>query len=724
MYWAPQTEMMIEIARIMPIAEPDPDFACNIAPSSHEWYDIDGYVQTSVADVEELRLALGDGDMPDEVCEGIITEYVGLRDTLMVYATASLGRSWWRYPALNTQENWRAWYEDEVKTRGDLPYDYRQLGSYPCLEETVVPEGLPVEFDLYMQGAILYYQGRWTEAREKWEEVLGLPAENRRYRSTWAAYMIGKTLIYEDPALAKEWLEQVRDLAREGYADSIGLAASSYNLEARAEIELGNYAPAIERYLDSYATGDETALVAIRLTTFRMFGTDNEALLAAARNPRVRELVSVNLDTSYDCSSYSGRSDPMERWLNALETVGAVDVETVDLLAWNAYRAGQLDLAQRWLEMSPETGLALWLRAKFAMRDGNLEGAADMLERALNAFPTNEIWFGEINWWSHGIADTTTIPTRRILAELGMIRLTLGRLEEALDSFLRGDYWMDAAYVAEDVLTADELIAYVDENWPWPGERPQVRRWNEPPPEIPGDPPEVVARRIRYLLARRLTRIGRVQEAREYYPLEFRSILDTYLALLRMGGDTSRARSERAELLWQAAQIARYKGMELMGTELYPDDTMERGNYPIEDMAQLRAELPPVEVRYEWFVTTYERFTPTSEEIDRTRTISQEVQPEMRFHYRFIACDIAWAACELMPDESDETAYRLCVAGSWIKYEDPEAADRFYKALVNRCRSTWLGREADRIRWFPNCDSVPPAYASDAETNEPAMAYF
>ena len=54
-----------------------------------------------------------------------------------------------------------------------------------------------------------------------------------------------------------------------------------------------------------------------------------------------------------------------------------------------------------------------------------------------------------------------------------------------------------------------------------------------------------------------------------------------------------------------------------------------------------------------------------------------------------------------MPDNDDETARMLCIAGSWIKARDSETADRFYKAMVRRCGKTDLGKEADKLRWFP-----------------------
>jgi hypothetical protein len=57
-----------------------------------------------------------------------------------------------------------------------------------------------------------------------------------------------------------------------------------------------------------------------------------------------------------------------------------------------------------------------------------------------------------------------------------------------------------------------------------------------------------------------------------------------------------------------------------------------------------------------------------------------------------------------MPNNSDETARILCTAGSWLKAREPLLADRFYKALVRRCRKTVIGAKADEIRWFPELD--------------------
>ena len=87
------------------------------------------------------------------------------------------------------------------------------------------------------------------------------------------------------------------------------------------------------------------------------------------------------------------------------------------------------------------------------------------------------------------------------------------------------------------------------------------------------------------------------------------------------------------------------------------------------------------------------------EEIRRAREQSP-ANPEIRFHYRYQAALLAWEAAKLMTfNESDQTAFVLCQAGSWLKYRDPETADISTKPWL-RCR-TAIGAEADLRRWFP-----------------------
>ena len=90
---------------------------------------------------------------------------------------------------------------------------------------------------------------------------------------------------------------------------------------------------------------------------------------------------------------------------------------------------------------------------------------------------------------------------------------------------------------------------------------------------------------------------------------------------------------------------------------------------------------------------------PGAEERRRAATVPAD--PMQRWHYRYIASDLLWRAAELIPDNTDAKAQTLYEAGRWLMHTHPQAADRYYKALVRTCGGTALGREADRRRWFP-----------------------
>ncbi len=139
--------------------------------------------------------------------------------------------------------------------------------------------------------------------------------------------------------------------------------------------------------------------------------------------------------------------------------------------------------------------------------------------------------------------------------------------------------------------------------------------------------------------------------------------------------------------LFSAAKIARENGMELLGAELDPDDVQHNGAFPGEVITSKFPENDPL-------------FKPDEDMLQRL--IDSKIQPAKRFHYRYIACEHAWSAAKLMPDESEETATMLCTAGGWVKNQDPKSADRFYKALVTRCGTTARGKEAARA-----CNGFP-----------------
>jgi hypothetical protein len=544
-----------------------------------------------------------------------------------------------------------------------------------------------------------YHAGRLDEARQAWQAILARPAAERQFRSTWAAFMLGRSLLETDPGEAVDWLRRTRELAGAGFADSLGLAAASVGWEARAELRRGEYERAVDLYLIQFATGDPTALTSLELTATQIVKAG--ALARVAGHPSARRLVTAYVlsrgDPVFDPSPWSSRL--AEQWLVALEQTQSADVADADRLAAVAYQSGDLARTARWLAVAPpDSPIAGWLRAKLLLRDGKLDEAAARLAQVTRSFPRlprgaplDEDWYVEYDYY--GIFRPASEAIR---LEAGILQLTRRHYVEALDALLRARFWTDAAYVAERVLTPGELTAYVDREWP-------LTAVQEPPaPERdwwPDRPPERLGARLRHLLARRLARLGRFADARPYMPARFAPDLAAYAAALGAGRDRGRPADgpgSRAVALWQAARIAREHGMELFGTELSPDAYVYDGDFDVEtggEEARSRAK---------------GSLTRASAD-EQARAARQLLRPERRFHYRYVAADLAWQAAALMPDQDPRTAKVLWTAGSWLKGRAPKDADRFYKALVRRCGQTPLGSEADRLRWFPAADPADGA---------------
>ncbi|HUR46827.1 MAG TPA: hypothetical protein VMZ27_13195, partial [Candidatus Saccharimonadales bacterium] len=380
---------------------------------------------------------------------------------------------------------------------------------------------------------------------------------------------------------------------------------------------------------------------------------------------------------------------PVKLWLDAVESAGVKDLESAEQLALASYQAGELKMAARWIRLSrPDSVTAQWLQAKLLLHDGQVDQAARLLARIVPLFPTNasnsklegSLVINSDNR-EHSVQD-------RARAELGALHLVRRDYVQALEAlWLSGDDY-DAAYVAECVLTIDELKNFADRH-------------------APG------AQFVRDLLSRRLARAKRYEEALTYCEGEQRTLLAEYVADLRTGRDPTQPRGLRAESLWHAAQLLNRKSPTFFKAEVGPDwhyAVVGKTDFQFIPSATNRLSLTNLVV--------------LKASADEEARVSKNIpQPEKQQHPLYVALDLAWESVQLMPDNTDQTARALWDAGSWIKARDPQAADRFYKALVRRCAKTALGAEADKRRWFPRLDDkgniipVPPKGVSTAGTS-------
>jgi tetratricopeptide (TPR) repeat protein len=633
--------------------------------------------QTAGADVADLKAALAAARGDKREQERVLKDYAAAREDIRSYAAKVA--DWEEKGGSRDDANW---------VRSNPP---------PKFLAPHVATALPREFALYTEGAVAWHGGEPDKAVAAWQKLLKLPAEQRKYRSTWAAYMLGQHARRQepkDPNEAGERFRQVQHLAAAGYRDSLGLAAASLGWEARAELDRKDYLRSLELYVQQLAAGDDSADMSLRLVAEKILIVGGPLLAEAARHETARRIVTAyivcNGGPTVSTKEWEGEglAWPAEKWLAAVEAAGVKDMPGASRLAWAAYLNGRMKDAQRWADRAPGADpVAEWVRAKLLLRAGKIDEAARHLEQAAKLLPKDEQWIeGGEDYSEDGV-----IPAHRAAAELAGLRMARGKYVEALDLLLHSGFWTDAAYVAERVLTADELKAYVDANWPAP--KKEAKHAEGQPWAERGSPIDrgELSGAIRYLLARRLTRAGQWKDARPYCPAEMQKKLDEYAEAISGGADHSRLDVHRAKSLWQAARIARHFGMALLGTEVEPDWRLYGGDFELGDTTGRRGKPDAKLARY---VT----------EEEKQRLERHKLTFEKRFHYRYIATEHAWAAAKIMPNDFDETAKVLCAAGTWLKTRDPKAAERFYKALVLRCGKTALGQQAAAMKWFPKVE--------------------
>jgi hypothetical protein len=534
-------------------------------------------------------------------------------------------------------------------------------------------------------------------ARAAWEKLLARPESERRQRSTWAAFMLGKATAEKEPAAAVRWFERTRELAGKGFPDPLGLAQASLGWQARAEVNRHQPEQALPLYLQQEEAGDPTALTSIQRTCARVLA-EPAALQKVARSAEARPVFTAWTLSVWTRDDYDGPLDAKgaRKWLSALRAAGITKTDGADRLAWAAYRAGDFSAADAWLKQAPANApMRKWIRAKLLLRAGKVAEAEPLLAQAAAMLPTAPSPDHEL--WSAYESNVQPALRPRANGELGAIRLARGGYESALDVLLRGGYWTDAAYIAERVLTVDELRAYVDKTWPAdlaarykpaePGNGWELTDAGLAPP-----PDERAAHDVRYLLGRRLVQAGHYVEARAYLPEPQRAPLDGLQQSLATGNEAARPVPERAKSLFRAACLTRHQGMDLLGTELEPDWHLWDGSYEPDSFAVARAD-----------AKTHKHLGPSKDE--SARVAHSSVNPAKRFHYRYQGADLARSAASLLPDGTDQKAGILATAGTWLKVRDPRAAQPFYEAILSCCGDTEIGRKAKRLKAVPATDA-------------------
>ncbi|MCL0239178.1 hypothetical protein M2T04_24585, partial [Escherichia coli] len=259
---------------------------------------------------------------------------------------------------------------------------------------------LPAEIRLYVAGAVAFNAGDRQLAVEYFRQLLALPAEQRQLRSTWAAYSAGRAL-YAMSAEAADRLEpieqaiaafrQARQLSIDGFSDPLGLGVASLGEEARAVRFAGGWDQAIQLYATQSLHGSLVGYTSLKQVMNELADLPEPELAKLMQHQGVQKLVTASLISRLGWSF--GDEPPNEKKLiKLLQANTRGSLANADRLAAMNYQQGDYASAKAFLEHAGDSGLAWWLRAKLAVRDGDKNAAAAAYAKAAQAFPQGESW--------------------------------------------------------------------------------------------------------------------------------------------------------------------------------------------------------------------------------------------------------------------------------------------------------------------------------------------
>ena len=587
--------------------------------------------------------------------------------------------------------------------------------------------GLPPAMVEYIAGAIEFRADRFEAAKERFEAIDRLPPEQRALRSVAAAYMQGRVQQrIGDMKAARTAFQATRERALAGAPDPLGLAVASLGEEARIDLvearlvepppawsvsaskdddaeAAKQVAHAVRLYGEQAARGSMLGLLSLRQVAELLVA---DALLErAVADPLVRRLVVayvVARDGEAPWENNGPQAPVAEQVIDAV--LAQPDLPTgddLDRLAVAAYQGARYEVAAK-LVAATTRPLGLWVRAKLALRQGDRTAAV-------------RDWMAALAGVESAGTSLDTQAATRMRGELAVVRLAQGEYRDSLQLLypVAGTYWGDVAYVAERVLTVDELKSFVDS---LPAAAPaKPPREDEERSSMVANPRES----LRALLARRLTREGRVSEAIAYFPSSPRTpgpdqttpdrpiVEDArdYLAATEAARPAAWPwqNISRAEAVFQVAMLARKRGMELMGTEGPPDSAALDGMY--ESGVGQSDPIGTPESAYG--DATMKAEARAREEKNRTRLGPDEAarfaasapKPEVRFHYRVVATDQALAAADLLPQRSQAYAATLCWATRFAfdSRDDARAAQIYRRYVATGAYQAWAGKRFGRV---------------------------
>lgn len=239
----------------------------------------------------------------------------------------------------------------------------------------------------------------------------------------------------------------------------------------------------------------------------------------------------------------------------------------------------------------------------------------------------------------------------------GLELFKLGRPREALERWMICGTPEDIGIVAEQVFTVDELIAFCRQyddrrirDADLQVHSSQCAKYDNPVQAPIFSFSDGAVHILRNILARRLMRAGRFEEAQKWFTgMRERYAMGRFMELRAVLLDPKAARADKLAASLSLAALVRFRGDLLFGTFLEPDNVICHGRFACE-----------------W---------------GRRVTHIKLDKPKLpRFHYRWIAAEFYRRAAEYT-DDPELKGFCFWMAGTLLKNRDPKLAEADFKKL-------------------------------------------
>ncbi len=561
---------------------------------------------------------------------------------------------------------------------------------------------LPPQERLAMNAIAKYRRARLRMSREDWSDVsdADLKASLKSIREDLASVAQHAREGSLDPA-------SISENAAYWIAYSRSMIVPSERL---IRLDEADFAGALRTYLSMPRRGRANAVnsclwLAEKLCVEGQF----ESLVS---DPDLRLLITLYLSAGgSDQYEVQHRKDLTKehrlKWLDALSKAKIDPVFAAEHIALIQYACGRWQDCQTTSELMPkEQPLRNLLLSRCELRlHGDMSAARRRLDPQ-RTYPADAASKSPAPGQVTAEFDLTTLISlqeknelvARVQGELGMHALAVGDFDEALTRFEDGGYSIEALYVAECLLSVDELKSHVDRRRATKQKAIKLGyRWSEPFEDLEQE------------LGSRLMRAGRLEEALEYVDPTIRSKATEYVILRRGAERTELGDRSRADSHWRCALAIRQIGEVILHAP-YGLSWASSGGWHVGYgyLPRLRLGQPEDELP----LPTMKLVGSTKEEVRRlTEWQVRHIEtPDLSERdARYASFRHAIEAVRLLPTNDPAGGEILQYAGNLLKYRDPKGATPAYRLLVTRFGETTFGAHALKSHWFSPERPSPPS---------------